>query len=44
MIGLGERVPDAQVWRSTRERVSLRELASGRPYVLFFYLFDWSST
>ena len=44
MIGVGERVPDAQVWRSTRERVSLRELASDGAYVLFFYLFDWSST
>jgi peroxiredoxin len=44
VIGVGERVPDAQVWRSTRERVSLRELASGGPFVLFFYLFDWSST
>ena len=44
MIGVGERVPDAQVWHSTRERVSLRELASDGAYVLFFYLFDWSST
>ena len=44
MIGVGERVPDVRVWRSTRESVGLGELGSGGPYLLFFYLFDWSST
>ncbi|MGH3031196.1 MAG: hypothetical protein ACRDNE_10610 [Gaiellaceae bacterium] len=44
MIGVGEQIPDVEVWRSTRERLNLRELASRGPYLLFFYLFDWSST
>jgi peroxiredoxin len=44
VIAVGERVPDVRVWRSTRESVGLRELASDGPYLLLFYLFDWSST
>lgn len=44
MIRVGDRVPDAEVWRSTRDRLDLRELASQGAYLLFFYLFDWSST
>jgi peroxiredoxin len=44
VIEVGEPVPDIEVWRSTRERLGLRELASRGPYLLFFYLFDWSST
>ena len=44
MIGAGEEVPDTSVWRSTRERVGFRVLADEGPYLLLFYLFDWSST
>lgn len=44
MIAVGERVPEVEVWRSTRERLDLRELGSGGAYLLLFYLFDWSST
>lgn len=44
MIGVGERVPDVRVWRAPREPVELRELAGEGPYLLLFYLFDWSST
>ena len=44
MISVGERPPDATVWRSTRERVELSRLAAEGPYLLLFYLFDWSST
>jgi peroxiredoxin len=44
VIDVGERVPEARVWRSTAESVTLRELAGERPYLLLFYLFDWSST
>jgi peroxiredoxin len=44
VISVGEQVPEAEVWRSTRDRLDLRELASQGPYLLFFYLFDWSST
>ncbi len=44
MLGVGEQIPDAQVWLGPRERVSLRELAAEKPLLLLFYLFDWSST
>ena len=44
MIGVGDPIPDVQVWRSTSETVGLRELAAESPYLLLSYLFDWSST
>ena len=44
MIGVGDPIPDVQVWRSTSESVGLRELAGESPYLLLSYLFDWSST
>ena len=44
MTGVGDTIPDVQVWRSTSETVGLRELASESPYLLLSYLFDWSST
>ena len=43
-VGVGDPIPDAQVWRSTSETVGLRELAGESPYLLLSYLFDWSST
>jgi hypothetical protein len=44
VLAVGDRIPDVCVWLGTHEPVSLRELAAGGPTVLFFYLFDWSST
>jgi hypothetical protein len=44
MIAVGEPVPVACVWLTPRDVVELHELAEGTPYVLLFYLFDWSST
>jgi peroxiredoxin len=44
VIGVGDPIPDVQVWRSTSEAVGLRELAGESPYLLLSYLFDWSST
>ena len=44
MIGVGERAPDARVWLTPNDDVRLRELAENGPYLLLFYLFDWSST
>ena len=44
MLGVGDRIPDALVFAGPREPVRLRELAAGEPVLLFFYLFDWSST
>ncbi|MET0153824.1 MAG: hypothetical protein ABW298_14610 [Candidatus Binatia bacterium] len=44
MIGVGEAVPAARVWLTPRDEAQLGELAEGSPYILLFYLFDWSST
>jgi len=44
VLGVGEQIPDAQVWLGPRERVSLRDLAAEKPLLILFYLFDWSST
>jgi peroxiredoxin len=44
VLQVGDPIPDPTVWAGPREPVSLRDLASERPMLLFFYLFDWSST
>jgi hypothetical protein len=45
VLGQGDRLPDeAAVWLESRERATLRDLAEGKPMLLLFYLFDWSST
>ena len=44
MLEVGHAIPDATVFAGPREPVKLRELAAGGPVLLFFYLFDWSST
>jgi hypothetical protein len=44
VIETGEAVPGARVWRSSRESLSLRDVAAEGPFLLLFYLFDWSST
>ena len=44
MLGVGDRIPEATVWLGPREPVPLREVVAERPALLFFYLFDWSST
>ena len=44
MLAVGDALPDARVWLESRDRVTLHELADGKPILLLFYLFDWSST
>ena len=44
MLQPGERIPNATVWTGVHQPVGLRELASERPLLLLFYLFDWSAT
>jgi hypothetical protein len=44
VIARGEQAPDARVWLTPRDEVQLGELPEGAPYLLLFYLFDWSST
>ena len=44
MIHVGDHVPAARVWLTPRDEAQVGELAEGSPYILLFYLFDWSST
>ena len=44
MKAVGERAPDARIWLTPRDDARLGEIAEGAPYLLLFYLFDWSST
>jgi hypothetical protein len=45
VLATGDRIPaEASVWTAPNERVALGELVAGRPVLLLFYLFDWSST
>lgn len=45
MIGPGERIPAVRVWLApATEGVTLDTLVVDGPILLFFYLYDWSST
>ncbi len=44
MLEVGDRIPDVRVWTGPNRPASLRELVSDGRVLLFFYLFDWSST
>ena len=44
MLEVGDRIPEARVWTAPNESRLLSELVADRPVLLFFYLFDWSST
>jgi hypothetical protein len=44
MLRAGDRVADASVWTAPNQRRLLSELLADGRALLFFYLFDWSST
>jgi hypothetical protein len=45
VLETGQRAPlEATVWTTPRERATIGDLLHGRPLLLLFYLFDWSST
>jgi hypothetical protein len=46
MIGPGERVPAARVWTGAADRkgITLEGLAAAGPFLLLFYLYDWTGT
>jgi hypothetical protein len=44
VISVGEHAPDARVWLTPNQDARLSELGQQGPYLLLFYLFDWSST
>jgi peroxiredoxin len=44
VLDVGDKVPEATLFRNPGEPVSLAALAAEGPVLLVFYLFDWSST
>ena len=44
MLQAGDTIPDAKVWLAPRQEVRLREIADDGPFLLVFYLFDFSAT
>ena len=44
MLSVGGQAPDARVWLDADTPVTVPELASKRPLLLLFYLFDWTGT
>ena len=44
MLEAGDRVPEAAVYGAPGERTTFAELHADGPILVFFYLFDWSST
>jgi peroxiredoxin len=44
VLKVGETLPAARVQRAPGDETTFSELAAGGPILLFFYLFDWSST
>ncbi len=44
MLGEGDRVPDVTLVGQDLEPVHLSALAAQGPYLLVFYLFDWTGT
>jgi hypothetical protein len=44
VLRVGERIPEATVFLGPNEPVTMGELVEDGPKLLFFYLFDWSST
>ena len=44
MLTVGDRIPEARVWTTPQESVTVEQLVAEGPIMLLFYLFDWSST
>jgi peroxiredoxin len=44
MLEIGKQIPEASVWTTPQESATLAQLVADGPILLFFYLFDWSST
>jgi len=44
MLGVGDRIPDAQVWLAPREQTTTAALVEDAPALFVFFLFAWSST
>ena len=44
MLGVGDRIPDGQVFVAPREPARLPDLVADAPALFLFFLFAWTST
>jgi hypothetical protein len=44
VLGVGDRIPDGQVFVAPRESARLEELVADAPALFLFFLFAWTST
>jgi hypothetical protein len=44
VLGVGDRIPDGQVFVAPREPARLPDLVSDGPALFLFFLFAWTST
>ena len=44
MLGVGDRIPDGQVFVAPREPARLLDLVADGPALFLFFLFAWTST
>jgi hypothetical protein len=44
VLGVGAPLPEATVWTLERQPARLADVLDGKPALLLFYLFDFSST
>ena len=44
MLGVGDRIPEAQVWLAPREPATVASLVADGAALFVFFLFAWSST
>jgi peroxiredoxin len=44
VLKVGDKLPEASVQRAPGDATTLADLAADGAILLFFYLFDWSST
>jgi hypothetical protein len=44
LLGVGDRMPDGQVWLAPREPARLVDLVEDRAALFLFFLFAWTST
>jgi peroxiredoxin len=44
VLAAGDQIPEVHVQRGPGDETTVAKLAGDGPILLFFYLFDWSST
>ena len=44
MLGIGDRIPDGQVWLAPRESAAIPDLVADGPALFLFFLFAWAKS